>query len=194
MVRIKRAVGASVASLGLLVGLGGFAGAQSGVIDTTGPNSTNLIKSINRAKVRIHNDNNVNANNSNHQYSRTGEAEVEHNTTGGSAKSGNASNTNSFNANVSVSNAGAGSIKLTDGGSLNGSIKKTGPESYNKISSKNSMYVKVYNDNNLNVTNESCQTAKSGDAEVEGNTTGGSATSGNATNSNTSSLTVKISN
>jgi hypothetical protein len=40
MVKIKQVLGATAASVGLVAGLAGFVGAQSGTIDTTGPHST----------------------------------------------------------------------------------------------------------------------------------------------------------
>lgn len=80
------------------------------------------------------------------------------------------------------------------GGGNNASIGLTGPDSYNKIVSKNQVNVKVNNNNNVNVTNVSSQNASSGSSIVSGNTKAGSAGSGNAQNTNGSSSGVGIGN
>lgn len=61
-------------------------------------------------------------------------------------------------------------------------IDTTGPDSYNKVEFKNRHYSRVENNNNLGVKNNNPQVAKTGDAKVFDNTTGGNATSGAARN------------
>jgi signal peptidase I len=50
------------------------------------------------------------------------------------------------------------------------------------------------NNNNVNVTSNNNQTATTGNAGVDGNTTGGSASSGNASNSNNTNVNITITN
>ena len=132
------------------------------------------------------------------QRSKTGKAKVSDNTTGGNATSGAASNSNTSTAGLSVTNAAAtcnhnGNNIQTDvvGGAL---IDQTGRRSYNLISTTNISKVISVNNNDLSVDNETLQNAKSGNATVWGNTTGGAASSGEATNMNSSSVTITISN
>lgn len=167
---------------------------SSGSIDTTGPDSYNKIELEDRTYKRVHNNNNVGVDNNNHQFAHSDDATVWRNTTGGSARSGNASNSNTLRLDASISNTGAAATATTSGGNKSGSIRNTGPDSYNKVEVENRTYVSVKNDNNVSVTNNNSQYAKSGDARVISNTTGGSATSGNATNTSTSQTTLRISN
>jgi hypothetical protein len=82
----------------------GGSGSSGGSIDTTGPDSNNVIVNKSSTSVRINNDNDINICNTNTQNATSGEASVEHNTTGGSATSGDATNTNSSTFSVSVTN------------------------------------------------------------------------------------------
>jgi hypothetical protein len=75
-----------------------------------------------------------------------------------------------------------------------GSIGTTGPDSYNKIEFNNRSTVKVRNSNDVGVGNVSLQFAKTGDAKVKHNTTGGDATSGDAVNDNLARTNVGIDN
>lgn len=74
------------------------------------------------------------------------------------------------------------------------SIGTTGPDSDNEIKNTSSQYLKVKNDNVLNVENENHQDAYSGEAEVWHNTEGGDATSGDAMNENSFSGSATIDN
>ena len=197
MIKLKKAVGAGVLSLGLVVGLAGFAGAATGTIGTTGPGSDNEISHESRTELDIDNDNDVKFNNKNHQYASSGDAEVKGNTTGGDATTGDAENDNSVDATIEIDNSqtaaafdGVGS----GGGSVSASIENTGPKSDNTIKSENKVEIDVDNDNNIHVYNNNDQVAKSGDAEVRYNTTGGDATSGSVTNTNSSTFTVRVTN
>lgn len=189
-------LGTASTLFGLVLGTAAVAGASTGDIYNTGPGSTNKIEGYNKMSLRVHNDNDVNLSNNNPQNALTGKAEVEGNTTGGDATSGNATNESMLDASVSYDNSGfAGVGGWFEGtGSDSASIDTTGPGSYNKVEFKNSAYISVCNDNNVNISNTNQQSATSGKAEVEGNTTGGNATSGDAHNSSSSSFDVSISN
>lgn len=96
----------SVDNTGAMGGLGGWATAPEdpGTIDTTGPNSSNEIKTRVTNSLHVTNNNNVSFTNTSSQSATSGSAEVSGNTTGGSATSGDASNTNSSTFDFSVSN------------------------------------------------------------------------------------------
>ena len=79
-------------------------GANAGSIDTTGPDSTNVIKSTVNHKTSVTNDNVVCVTSDNVQTSQSGDVTVSRNTTGGSAMSGHASNTSNTSVTLSVSN------------------------------------------------------------------------------------------
>lgn len=197
MIKFKKAVSASVLSLGLVVGLAGFAGATSGTIGTTGPDSTNEVKSTSSTEMKVDNNNDLRLSNKNHQQASSGKTEVEGNTTGGSATSGDGANNNAVDAMVEIDNSQAVASLAdigTGDGSNTGSITNTGPDSVNKVNFENKVKVNVDNDNNISICNTNDQVAKSGEAEVEHNTTGGDATSGSVTNTSSSSFTVRVTN
>jgi hypothetical protein len=195
---IKRTIGAALASLGLVVGLsGGMVGAQMGTIDTTGPDSENEIQYETKTEVDIDNDNDLTASNSNSQSADTAEAEVEDNTTGGDAETGSASNKSSFTAKVSVDNSAAAEFVADmdlGGVDFDASIENTGPDSENEVSVESELEIDIENDNNLSVVSTNTQTATSGDAEVDGNTTGGDAITGDASNESSTSITFEVTN
>lgn len=196
--KIQKKLGAAVLSLGLVVGLSGFAGATTGTIDTTGFDSTNRIHSETSQRVDIDNDNDLSVRNDNSQRAWSGDAEVRANTTGGDATSGDTSNMNSFDAEVSVDNSASVGDAVAAGaggaGDNDGSIENTGPESHNSVWFENSSNVDIDNDNDLYVSNHNSQTASSGDATVKYNTTGGNATSGSASNENTTTVRFDVTN
>lgn len=197
--QIKKIVGASVASLGMVVGIAGFAGAQSGMgsIDTTGYHSHNVVSQYTSHRVDVDNDNDLSAYNNNHQAATTGDAGAYHNTTAGGTSSGSASNANALNASATVDNSAsstAAATMPTSSSSNSGSISTTGARSYNSVTSVDVSHVDVDNDNDLHVINNNNQWASSGDATVAQNTTGGSATTGNASNANTTTISFKVSN
>ncbi len=76
---IKKAAGAGVLSLGLVFGLAGFAGAASGTIGTTGPDSDNEITHESSVEMDFDNDNDLSFTNSNGQGASSGSAETEGN-------------------------------------------------------------------------------------------------------------------
>lgn len=195
---IKKIAGVGVVSLGLVVGVSGFAGASSGTIGTTGPDSINKVTHKSNVDMKVKNNNKLNLENTNHQHAGSGEVKVKGNTTGGAAKSGNAANANAVSATVEYNNAkAAAELKpVVNGAAVNNSasITNTGPDSVNKVKYESNMNVDIKNDNNVMIENKSMQTAHSGDAEVRHNTTGGDATSGNVSNTSSSSFTVRITN
>jgi hypothetical protein len=196
--KIQKKLGAAVLSLGLVVGLSGFAGAATGTIDTTGPDSTNTIRSDSRYRVDVDNDNNLRVHNDNDQRAWTGDAEVRDNTDGGDAESGSATNENAFDAEVSVDNSASGVAAVeaagVGGGDNEASIENTGPDSVNRVVFDTRTNIDINNDNNLYVSNDNNQTASSGDATVRHNTEGGSATTGDASNTNTTSVRFDVTN
>lgn len=198
--KVQKTLGAAVLSLGLLVGLSGYAGASSRTISHTGPDSYNKIKTEIRNKVRVNNDNTLKVDNDNWQKAYTGDAKVSHNTTGGSAISGDARNTNSLNVSATVDNSASASTwagavgGAGHGGGGSVTINHTGPDSYNAVKYEESTKVTVNNDNYIKVENDNHQYASSGDAKVYDNTTGGDAVSGDATNTNSTSVTLNVQN
>lgn len=196
--KTQKKLGAAVLSLGLVVGLSGFAGATSGTIDTTGPRSDNTIRSETSQRVDVDNDNNLDVHNDNDQRAWTGDAEAEENTTAGDAESGSAMNDNALDATISVDNsASVGALADWGGGNGGGneaSIENTGPRSDNHVNFENRSSVEINNDNDLEIHNDNNQTASSGDAEVKDNTRGGSATTGDATNTNSTTIRFNVTN
>lgn len=89
---------------------------------------------------------------------------------------------------------GSGGFGNEQGGVNNFSIDTTGPDSINKIISKNTNTTNVNNNNNVNVVNVSKQNAGSGNATVSGNTNAGSSGSGGANNSNGTGTGVGLNN
>jgi hypothetical protein len=72
--------------------------------DTTGPNSDNDAIVTNTNVLNVRNDNDVDVDNDVDQDADSGDAEVRHNTNGGSATSGGASNTSSVSTTIEISN------------------------------------------------------------------------------------------
>lgn len=195
---IQEKIGAGVLSLGLVIGLSGFAGATTGTIDTTGARSDNHITSDVSHEVNVENDNDLNVHNDNDQYAASGEAEVRNNTTGDDAVTGAAWNDNALDAEVVLNNsASVGSLGEwvgTGSDDHEATIQNTGNRSENTVDFTSESTVDISNDNNLNVTNTNNQTAVSGDATVRGNTTGGSAMTGDATNTNSTTIRFDVTN
>jgi hypothetical protein len=79
-------------------------GSNSGTINNTGPDSDNSVRFESRVDVDVDNNNDVRIDNDVDQRSHSGDAEVTHNTTGGSATSGNVSNTSSSSFTVRITN------------------------------------------------------------------------------------------
>jgi len=81
---------------------GGGGGSNS--IDTTGPDSSNIINNNTSVRMSVDNDNSVWVSNTNLQGSFSGDATVSHNTTSGDATSGDASNTSSTSTTITITN------------------------------------------------------------------------------------------
>lgn len=196
--KIGKVTGASVMSLGLVVGMSGFAGAMTGSITNTGPDSYNKIKVDVDKELTVTNNNDLRLKNRNTQNATSGDAKVLHNTTGGDATSGDAKNSNSLSVSATVNNAAGASAWAGalggGGGSNSASIEQTGPDSYNVIKYESEVKVNIENNNDLSVKNYNTQNATSGDAKVIDNTTGGDATSGDASNTNATTVNMSVSN
>jgi len=91
--------GSSAAALG-----GNDNGGWTGGIDTTGADSRNVIDFNSDVDVDVDNDTDIDVTNNNHQSSRSGDARVTGNTTGGNATTGNASNTSTTEITIEVTN------------------------------------------------------------------------------------------
>ncbi len=199
--KAKKALGSTLASLGFAVSFAALASAAPGsTIGTTGPDSYNKVKNTSSQSLMVRNTNDIGVRNTNHQSSWSGEAKVVHNTTGGGATTGSASNANALSASATVNNAAttapavAAVVANNVVSNTTSAITETGPDSTNKVENTTMSKVYVHNDNNLSVDNSNCQTAKSGDAIVADNTTGGSATTGNVSNTNTTTVSFNVSN
>lgn len=200
--KARKLVSATVASLGLVAGLSGFAGATSGStgsIKYTGAHSYNAVRSHKTTSVKVKNDNDLHVTNTNKQYAHTGDADVWGNTRVGDVSTGNARNTNRTNISATVDNSAssanwAGVVHHSGGSGATGTIHDTGYDSTNVVTSKETTRVNVNNDNDIRITNNNTQTATSGDATVSHNTRVGSVTTGDATNTNDTTIRVDVSN
>lgn len=196
MKKAAKTVGAVVTSLGIVVGLGGFAGATSGTIGTTGPWSYNQFELDEHNNVEIDNDNDLDVTTRNDQDAKSGDADVKFNTHGGDAESGSAHNSNRTDVSGSVSNGngGFGSLDWFGNGSHDVNIDTTGPNSRNVVDIDTRNNLEVRNNNNIDVYTNNDQYARSGDANVSFNTFGGSARTGDASNTNDTSVRLDVSN
>lgn len=77
---------------------------DDGSIDTTGPDSTNVIRFQNHNNTNVTNTNEVGVLNLSVQAAQSGNAKVHDNTEGGSATSGNASNVNTSETTIEITN------------------------------------------------------------------------------------------
>lgn len=193
---VKKAAGAGLLSLALVVGVAGFAGASSGTIGTTGPYSDNEISHESEVDIEVDNDNDVDLESRTEQRASSGDAEVKYNTEGGDATTGDAMNDHSVDATVEIDNSGSAGAwdGVASPQNNSGSINNTGPYSDNEVEFESEVKIDVDNDNDVDIENKVEQSAYSGDAEVKYNTEGGSATSGSVSNTSSSSFTVRITN
>lgn len=195
MRKLLRLMVAVFVSVGLTTGV---AAAATGSLDNTGPFSDNEIVWENDTDVDIENRTDVNADIRVDQDADSGDAIVKHNTTGGDAESGEVMNESSFDAELSIDNSGSSAAALAcgcaGGGNDSASIDTTGPNSDNKIKFDNNTDVRVDNKTNVRFDLNVDQDADSGDADVWGNTTGGSATTGGASNSSSATFNLSVTN
>lgn len=198
MKRLLKNLGVTTAVAAFAVAPVGLVSAQSGDIDTTGPDSTNKIDFRNDSRFKVHNDNRLSATNNNPQTATTGDVKIQRNTEGGDGESGAASNDSYLAVTANVDNSGSGEAACGcangNGGDSTASITKTGPDSYNKVVFRNTSSVEVRNNNNISVTNNNAQTATSGNVEVSRNTEAGNGTSGDASNISTTTIDLSVSN
>ena len=192
--KIVRATAVAVTSFGVVAACAGIAGASTGSLDRTGPNSDNNVKSITTAHTHVNNLNHLSASSSNSQWAGSGDAAAVHNTTAGGATTGGAANSNTVAATVSLTNSTPMFADGLSSSNDNGSISLSGPDSSNNVVSLNKDSVKVDNYNSVSLTTHSDQSAQTGKAVVADNTTGGSATSGAASNSNSATFSITIHN
>ena len=186
---------AATASLVLGLGAPGIVAANSGSIDTTGPDSTNTVEVNEELSHEVQNNNNVNASLNTSQSAHSGSVDATHNTTAHDAGSGEAMNESSVGGSVSIDNGGTsmspGSSSASD---FDGSIENTGPYSSNEVMYSHSSDMTMTNNNTVNFSNNVNQSATSGDVNASRNTTVGHATSGSVENSSTSEFTFDIAN
>jgi hypothetical protein len=198
MKKIKLLRVAAVTVLGLSLGAGvASATPGGGDIFETGPGSKNIVRFERDRRVEVRNNNDVRVTNHTAQHATSGDAKVSHNTRGGDAITGDASNENLTRVDARIDNSFSSEAAFHGGGSghsLGGSIELTGPDSFNKVSSLEKENISVHNNNNVNVTNETNQTARSGDARVTDNTKGGDAITGDASNFNQTDVRLDITN
>lgn len=198
MKSIKKLASILSAVLASLLLSTGMAAANTGTIDTTGPDSTNTVEFANDTDVDLNNDTDVDADVDVDQDAESGKAEVENNTTGEDAVSGDSENTADVEADLSIDNSSSSSAALQGGGcgcgDDEGTIDMTGPDSTNEITFNNTSNVNVDNDTDVDFDVDVDQDADSGDAEVSHNTTGGGAMSGNVSNTSSTVFTLSVTN
>lgn len=186
------------AAMVLVLGLGaGVVAAQSGDIDTTGPDSTNKIEFENEHETDLENKTEFELDVENDQEAKSGEAKTMKNTEAGDAETGDAENMFSLAVSGEVDNRNSNSAALEACGcdsDSDASIERTGPDSYNKVEFDNKYEVKVENETELKFDIDNKQEAKSGDATVYRNTEGGDATTGNASNSSSIEIDFVVRN
>lgn len=83
---------------------GAGSGSNDGSIDTTGPDSTNVIKNSTSVHSSVTNNNTVSLSNTNSQSATSGSVKVSDNTTGGDATSGDAMNSSTSSFSINIAN------------------------------------------------------------------------------------------
>lgn len=194
MKKLLRVLAAALFGLSLATGA---VAAQTGTIDTTGPESENVIEFENESEVDLDNDTDVTADVQTDQEAGSGNARTDWNTTGGDATSGDADNESDVEADVEVDNTSATAMAFGEGDcgcEGEASIENTGPYSVNEVIFNNSSDIDVDNDTDVDFDSDTDQSAWTGNAVVSGNTTGGNATSGSASNSSSTVFSLSVSN
>lgn len=102
--KILKTAGAAVASVGLVLGMAGFAGATSGTIHNSGDDNYTNVAASNQSTSDLTNDNNVGALNLNGQAGQSGNARASGNESGGDATTGSVSNSSNTSTTISVKN------------------------------------------------------------------------------------------
>lgn len=198
MVKVRKTVGVAVTSLGLVIGMSGFAGATSGTIHNSGDNNRTRVSQRTEQNTRLRNNNNAGVLNFNLQAGQSGNARVSSNESGGDATSGDVMNTSNTSTAIGIDNSGSNAAALA-GGSMAGDpvvadVHNSGDDNHTVVRSSTEVNTSVTNNNNVGVANLNVQLGESGNARVSGNESSGSATSGSVTNSSTTSTTITIKN
>ncbi len=189
----------SLSVFGVLLSAG-FVSAQTGSIDTTGPDSENEIVYESSMQYDVENTTDIQADVELDQDASSGDAEVRHNTEAGDAETGDAENMNEIEASIEIDNSGSSSLGSADmggcgcGGDAESSIDRTGPDSTNTISTTHESTVEISNEVDIDFDVDVEQDAESGDATVQGNTIGGSATTGSASNHSSTVFSFSVQN
>jgi len=193
MISIKKSVGIVVSVLtvtGGSLGLASSVGATSGYGYHHG-SSTPTSTTTTTQKAKVTNNNKIDVNSSNHQYATSGSAQVTKNKMGGDATSGDASNSASLSLQASINNKDSGAA-LTSAAAVEVTPSMASP--HGNVTTKTVSDVSLTNNNAVNVITSSSQTAKSGNATVSHNVSGGNATTGDATNTSNTTLSVSVAN
>jgi hypothetical protein len=192
MKKLLRIAAAAVLGLGLTTGV---VAAQTGTIDTTGPDSDNVIRFEGETTYDVDNNTDLSASNDVDQDATSGDADVTDSTTGGDATTGDAANETDLSVDASVENsADCACDALGNSGDHSASIENTGPDSNNRVVFDSDTTVEIENTVSINIDNNVDQDATSGDANVDHNTTGGDATTGDASNSSSTELMFEVMN
>lgn len=173
-------------------------GGSGGVtVSTEGPGSGVGVVLGATNNIGVRNNNNAVLSALARQNALSGNANVSGNTSGGGSGSGGAGNANGTNSAVKVTN-GSGGILPGGGGGSDGSndvnISTQGPDSGVNFTSTINSNTSIVNSNNITTIATTTQNADSGNANVSGNTSGGSAGTGDATNVNGADTNVSVVN
>lgn len=198
MVKVRKTVGVAVTSLGLVIGMSGFAGATSGTIHNSGDNNRTRVSQRTEQNTRLRNNNNAGVLNFNLQAGQSGNARVSGNESGGDATSGDVMNTSNTSTAIGIDNSGSNAAALAGVGVASdpvvADVHNSGDDNHTTVRSTTEVNTSVRNNNNVGVANLNVQLGESGNARVSGNESSGSATSGSVTNSSTTSTTINIKN
>jgi hypothetical protein len=182
MVKLKivRVAAASAASLGLIAGFGGVAGAS--------PHHNHQTTTVISTDTKTIQKNDVSVENDTQQSALTGDATVngsshhhDDSNNGGTAMTGDATNHNSTNVTGTIGNTAPDPVTVTP---------PSTPKGGKTIVDTDTKTVQV---NDVSVSNSTSQSAQTGDATVNGGS-GGSATTGDATNNNSTSVSLDVYN
>lgn len=172
----------------------GVAGAQQATVWLTGPESTTNIHLLNNNRTVLTNTNNVHSNSLTFQNARSGNANSNDNTIGGTAESGFAGNSATSDNTVGISNSNNGGSFGNGGGNGGATVNLTGPHSTTNITERTNNSVVESNRNVVTAANVTAQNARSGNANSNGNTWAGNASSGSAFNASDARSNVDIAN
>jgi len=193
---LSRIAAGSVATVAVFAGFSASM-ASAAPYSTEGPNSPVWSFKKTYKQTNLANKTNVYAKNNTYQRASSGDVKAFNNTTVGDATSGDASNAASFSATVSVDNTSSSAAALSgsNGGSGGtGAISTEGPNSPIKAVDVYVEKTNVYNKTNIAVSNNTVQSASTGDVWAANNTTVGDVSSGDASNTSTSSMNISVSN